>query len=110
MTIYVYDPDNPKASVNGMVAKEDRLPVKVHYVQADLKPYRSPVTRKVVDGRRERREDLKRTGSREVDPSEWKPNPKTTAQLKAEQAVLAERSRTPFAMRQDTYKRLTEGR
>lgn len=38
----------------------------------DIAPYVSPVTHKVVDGRAARRDDLARTGSRPVDPSEFK--------------------------------------
>ena len=38
-----------------------------------MKPYVSPVTGKVIEGRAARREDLARTGCREVDPSEYKP-------------------------------------
>lgn len=39
---------------------------------SDLKPYKSPVDGKVIEGRYARREDLKRAGCREADPSEWK--------------------------------------
>lgn len=42
-------------------------------VQRDMASYISPVTGKPVDGRRARREDLKRSNSREVDPSEFRP-------------------------------------
>jgi hypothetical protein len=38
----------------------------------DLPTYKSPITGKPIDGRAARREDLKRSGSREVDPSEFK--------------------------------------
>lgn len=41
---------------------------KVAYVRGDLPEYVSPVTGKPVDGRRARREDLKRSGCVEVDP------------------------------------------
>ncbi len=41
-------------------------------VVPDIKGYLSPVGTGWVDGRHARREDLKRTNSREVDPSEWK--------------------------------------
>ena len=43
------------------------------YIRGDLPPYRSPVTGKIIEGRAARREDLARTGCREVDPSEYKP-------------------------------------
>lgn len=43
------------------------------FIRSDLPAYVSPVTGKPVEGRAARREDLKRSGSREVDPSEFKP-------------------------------------
>ena len=39
----------------------------------DTPAYVSPVSRKVVEGRAARREDLRRSGCREVDPSEFTP-------------------------------------
>lgn len=42
-------------------------------IQRDLPAYFSVASGRWVDGRRERREDLARTGCREVDPSEFKP-------------------------------------
>lgn len=42
-------------------------------VVSDLPEYISPVTRRPVDGRAARREDLKRANCREVDPSEYRP-------------------------------------
>lgn len=39
-------------------------------VQSDTPAYMSVVSNKLIDGKRERREDLKRSGCREVDPSE----------------------------------------
>ena len=39
-------------------------------VISDIEPYTSPVTGKTVGGRADQREDLARTGSRLVDPSE----------------------------------------
>lgn len=43
------------------------------HVRGDLPAYRSPVTGKIIEGRAARREDLARSGCREVDPSEYKP-------------------------------------
>lgn len=40
------------------------------YIAPDLPEYTSPITGKPVCGRKQRREDLKRSGCREVDPSE----------------------------------------
>ncbi len=42
-------------------------------IQSDIAPYMSVVSNKVIDGRKDRREDLKRSGCREVDPSEGLP-------------------------------------
>lgn len=47
-------------------------PVGAPYVVGDLPPYKSPLGTGVIDGRRARREDLARSGCREVDPSEHK--------------------------------------
>ena len=43
-----------------------------HNIQPDIKPYWSVASNKLVDGKTQRREDLIRTGCREVDPSEKK--------------------------------------
>jgi hypothetical protein len=45
----------------------------VPYIIGDLPGYASPVGTGWIEGRAARREDLKRTGCREVDPSEYKP-------------------------------------
>ena len=42
-------------------------------IMRDIPTYKSPVTGKPVTSRSERREDLLRTNSREVDPSEFRP-------------------------------------
>lgn len=42
-------------------------------IQSDIKPYMSPLGTGEITGRAQRREDLKRAGCREVDPSEFKP-------------------------------------
>jgi hypothetical protein len=39
----------------------------------DTPEYRSPIDGRLIDGRAARREDLKRSGCREVDPSEFTP-------------------------------------
>ena len=46
--------------------------VAVPYLAPDIKPYRSMVSGKMIDGRAAQREDLKREGCRLADPSEWK--------------------------------------
>lgn len=48
-------------------------PVAMPSVQSDIEPYKSPLGNYMVDGRAARREDLKRNGCREVDPSEYEP-------------------------------------
>jgi hypothetical protein len=55
------------------VSTLQRAPQSGPYIMRDTPAYISPVTRKMIDGRAARREDLKRSGCREVDPSEWKP-------------------------------------
>lgn len=45
----------------------------VPMVLSDTPSYTSPVTGKPIDGKAARREDLKRSNSREVDPGEYKP-------------------------------------
>ena len=79
-TSYVFDPASGKLVDREVyhAGKWQKLADKVSalpmpYVRGDLKPYRSPVTGKVIEGRVARREDLARSGCREVDPSEYKP-------------------------------------
>lgn len=61
-------------TINGVLTEVDpdyRAPrIPGPYIQGDLPGYLSPVTGQLVDGRRDRREDLARSGCREVDPSE----------------------------------------
>lgn len=77
MPSYVYDPKDGKlvdkalyyAKKYGEVeAKVSSLPMP--YIRGDLPTYISPVTGKPIEGRAARREDLARSGCREVDPSE----------------------------------------
>jgi hypothetical protein len=46
--------------------------VAMPYIASDIAAYKSVVSNKMIDGRSARREDLKRSGCREVDPSEFK--------------------------------------
>lgn len=64
---YVWD-----EKLHKLVEQKERKPAEHHFVWEDLKPYQSPVTLKMVEGRYQRREDLKISGCREVDPSEIK--------------------------------------
>lgn len=64
-TTFVFD-----RATGELVPKEARETVPTLQVMPDIPPYQSPVTGQWIDGRVARREDLKRTGCREVDPSE----------------------------------------
>lgn len=59
----------PMLSAKERRSKEIVMP----YIRSDLPGYVSPVTGKWIEGRAARREDLAKTGCREVDPSEHKP-------------------------------------
>ena len=73
---WLYRPEHPMANENGMVPS-DIEPVrkggKSIYVIPDTPGYRSPLGTGWIEGRRARREDLKRGNCREVDPGEWHP-------------------------------------
>lgn len=56
---YVYDPVR-KELVETAVRRSEAL----HFIQPDYAGYESPVTGEWIEGRKARREDLKRTGSR----------------------------------------------
>ena len=45
-------------------------------IVSDIPAYMSPLGTGLIDGRRARREDLKRNNCREVDPGEWTPSEK----------------------------------
>lgn len=65
---FVYDPDalHADGSRGAMVevSTDYNQAPRGHFVQPDLPGYQSPVTGLWVEGRKQRREDLKRTGSR----------------------------------------------
>ena len=52
---------------------DNRSDLPFPYIRGDLPAYTSPITGKIIEGRAARREDLARSGCREVDPSEYKP-------------------------------------
>jgi hypothetical protein len=56
---YVWDP-----ITGNLVEKQNSAPNSLHYIQPDLPDYQSPIDGKVVSGRRQRRYDLERSGSR----------------------------------------------
>ena len=72
-TMEMVDRDTYYATRAAKAPRKTAEGVPMPYVRGDLPTYISPVTGKPVDGRAERREDLARTGCREVDPSEYKP-------------------------------------
>lgn len=49
---------------------ERNAPIAAPYIQGDYPAYYSQASGKVIEGRYARREDLKQTNCREVDPSE----------------------------------------
>lgn len=53
------------------ITRDPNAPVCLPQIRGDLPGYLSPVTGQWVEGRAARREDLARSGCREVDPSEW---------------------------------------
>ncbi len=65
------------------------------HIISDTPAYMSPLGTGLIDGRRARREDMKRAGVREVDPSERLTiNPKSEVQAAKEQASLDARPKT----------------
>lgn len=79
MTRYVWDKD-----LRHFVDPKTRTPMDIPdrgvcapLIQSDIKPYMSPLGTGEISGRTQRREDLKRAGCREVDPSEHRMNFKT---------------------------------
>jgi hypothetical protein len=85
---YVYDP-----TTKAMVEVGARHCEALHFIQPDLPGYESPVTGEWVEGRKARREDLLRTGSRPWEGMEQEQ--KEAAKVKAERErrldTLAER-------------------
>lgn len=70
MTRYIYrDGEWRDRDGNPMPVPERIVAPRIH---SDLPAYMSPLGTGMIDGRRARREDLKRNNCREVDPSEHK--------------------------------------
>ena len=105
MTRYTLDPETHK--LVEIPEREGPPPPSVFpAIFGDLPAYRSVASGKMVEGRSDRREDLARTGSREVDPSEWTPNPKTEQQAASERAQLAARAAEKPALSKGEMRRL----
>ena len=64
---YVYDEKKRKLVEDTKVQRRN-----FHNIQPDIKPYWSVASNRMIGSRSTRREDLKMTGCREVDPSEKK--------------------------------------
>lgn len=79
------------------------------YIMGDLPAYKSPLGTGVIEGRAARREDLKRGGCREVDPSERVYQPRTSQQLAEQRAYLKARDSSPYRMDPGTAERLMKG-
>ena len=75
MATYVYRNGRLVDKVTGEPANNPNEPFvpSLPYVVSDIKAYRSIASNQMIDSRSARREDLKRTGCREVDPSEAPP-------------------------------------
>ncbi|WP_312809341.1 hypothetical protein [Agrobacterium cavarae] len=59
-----------KATGQPMLSKEDmERPVAVPFIISDIPEYRSPVDGRVINSRSDRRDDLKRNGCVEYEPS-----------------------------------------
>lgn len=70
MTTYVLKGNRLVDKATGKPTPDVSTGIHVPQIQSDLPAYFSVASGKWVDGRRARRDDLKRTGCREVDPSE----------------------------------------
>ena len=70
---FVYRPDHPQANENGMVPADIAPPKNSRSTGItlirDIEPYQSPIDGRSVGSRRERREDLKRSGCVEWEPT-----------------------------------------
>lgn len=85
---YIYDP--ARKELVETAARKSRA---LHFIQPDLPGYESPVTGEWVEGRKARREDLKRTGCRpwEGMSDERKDAQRRAARQDAELDQLAEK-------------------
>ena len=75
----------------------------------DLPEYQSPLSFKMVDGRRARREEMAKYDVRELDPSERPEGAgerKGEAQLKSERKYMAERAADTYNMPAEMRERL----
>jgi hypothetical protein len=67
-----------------------RSDLPIPYVMSDIPAYVSPLGDGVIEGRSARREHMKRTNTRECDPSEWKGASENFQSSKAEKQAIAD--------------------
>lgn len=69
---YWYNPDTME--IDGQEGQFHEQPQRQSscFIMSDIEPYKSPLGTGMITSRTERREELKRNGLREVDPSEFK--------------------------------------
>jgi hypothetical protein len=75
---YVWDP-----KLKELVRAQPRRAEALHFIQADLPGYESPITGKWIEGRRARRDDLRRHGCRPYEGREQES--KVAAKARGEQ-------------------------
>ena len=82
-----------------MIPKSERIPrQRIHMIAPDMAPYESPVTGKMVDGKKERREDLARTGSRPYEKGELRDDLRRREDaMKADERAMTQYMRDRFA-------------
>lgn len=107
---YVWSPELKRLVEIGVNARtEQRAPL----IMPDLPGYVSPVTGLWVEGRKQRREDLKRTGSRPFEGFEQERKESARRLAHTEQASdrrLEERAREIFHQLSPEKRRVLEGR
>lgn len=107
---FVWDPKlNELVEIDPIARAEQHAPM----VVPDLPGYQSPVTGLWVEGRKQRREDLKRTGSRPYEglESERKEAARRVAyHEQAQDRRLEERAREVFYQMPPERRRILEGR
>lgn len=105
MTVYVFRDGQyvNKRTGEPMLSEGERAkPISAPMVVSDIPAYRSPLGDGVVDGRSARREHMKRTNTREVDPSEWKQRSDNFQSSKAEKQAIADNWRAGTDIKRGT--------
>lgn len=100
---------NRKELVRVIPRRSDSL----HFIQPDIAPYESPVTGNIIDGRRARREDLKRNRCRPYEgrEQELKEANKIVAERERKMDVLAEKmAHTAWANAPESVRKVFRGK